>query len=255
MHVRAVGLGHSPATQQIAAESIGDGQRVATFSIAAKKPSLEIRAPHLIRRVGVGQRLTVAGGPAALAACLYQPLPLQQVANTAGRRPLFPRFPRLQIDAQLPRPPARAPLAQCDHARRHVRPHRLRRVTRCPTHVLQPGFPFGLEPFYPLVPIAVLFSQGIRIPPQYPVSRTLPGPQKCQPMSPVRTPVRGRRPRRPVATVKGADSTSEERVRGDPAQRAPRPWGPPPQFMQNRLLPTRRPAPAPALPRPAKALC
>src|SRR5258708_17799204 len=90
---------HRTAPQQVGAVSIRNGERVAAHGSLSKKPAFEVRAPNLIRCLGVLQRLGIRWRPFPLPAWMGQAFPSQQVPDAAGGGPDNRRSIAMQISA------------------------------------------------------------------------------------------------------------------------------------------------------------
>ena len=139
--VTAISFWDSPASQQIPAVGIGDGKRIATLAIAAKKPTFEVSAPDMIRLFGMGQRLFLRRGAAARWAWVGETFAAQQFPDGAGSRPGRAGIALLQRRAKFLRSPSRVLGSQSKDARLHRFGCKPRLTMRRPAFVSQSSFP------------------------------------------------------------------------------------------------------------------
>ncbi len=92
------------AGDDLAAEAVGDRQRITILPIAEPELALEIRAPQLVRRHRTDQPIRIARNPVAALAWFDQVRSLEQRPDRAGRGPAHLR--RLLLQHRLELAPA-----------------------------------------------------------------------------------------------------------------------------------------------------
>lgn len=92
---------------QVAAQGVGDGQRIAAAAIAGAVPALDINGPFAARRHHPGNHVGYRDRPPGATAALDQPCAFQDVADRRQRRPGHPKHLVLQPAPDLLRPKVR----------------------------------------------------------------------------------------------------------------------------------------------------
>jgi hypothetical protein len=132
-----VGLGDRLATQQIAATTVRDRQRINALAIAGPKPALEIRTPAVVRFLHRRERPRVGFRLASLRPVPRQAFAIQHPADGTRGRPRSLRFLALQDPAQRSRSPARMLPSQLELGCFDLR----RRLVRMPSRGSAPILP------------------------------------------------------------------------------------------------------------------
>jgi hypothetical protein len=97
----AAHAGHVADRQDVPAEPIYHGERLASGAITGSKPTLEVARPDCVRRISVAQWLSVWRAPVAAAPWVHQPVSSQQQPDGARRWPSNGWRDRLQAGFEL----------------------------------------------------------------------------------------------------------------------------------------------------------
>ncbi len=115
------------------------------------KVPFEVRRPHPVWRLGVGQRLTIRRHAQAFPPLFHQAFPFQQCPDRTCRRPCFPRTLSLQVTADLPRPPVWVFPPDRSHPFGHLLGQPMHHLLRRTAPLCQPSLSRFAEPLQPLV--------------------------------------------------------------------------------------------------------
>src|SRR5580692_11100485 len=144
-----------PQADQIAAETIGDRQRLAARAIAEPDPALVIDRPKMMRSLRLPQRAKPGRRSPAQPTRPHQPRPPQYLASRRGRRPGDVRTDVGKLADDLARPPIGPPKSLLDDLigqslrRRMSRPQRRMRALDKP---LGAKLPIAVQPFVARLP-------------------------------------------------------------------------------------------------------
>src|SRR5215472_6717159 len=150
-HMLFVRSRHALTAQQVTAEPVSQGERIAPPAVAGPEPALEIGAPHVVGCANCRKRLRVRRTAPPAARSVDHTLTPQPLPDRAGRWHRQLRMVLSQLHPQLLGPPVRPTLAQSQHRLHHGNVMRLAVLQRRVRALRQTCGAFPDIPAEPLV--------------------------------------------------------------------------------------------------------